>query len=107
MSGFQYTIANVIELDYNDLMEGIDLTLEIEKAFGFDGVGVLTVKNVPNFIEARQRLLPLARKFALLPDEIKEKYVHKDSYYAFGWSHGKENVSIQSYPSLYYSQSQL
>lgn len=87
-----YKFVNVVELDYNDLVAGKDLTAQIAEAYGFDGVGVLTVKNVPNYSQAREKLLPLARKFAILPDEIKEKYVHKESYYSFGWSHGKEKL---------------
>lgn len=89
-------IADVVTLDYNDLVAGVDLTAEIERAYGMEGVGVLTVKNVPGFVEARKRMLPLAREFALLPEEVKSKYVHEESYYSFGWSHGKENVSISS-----------
>jgi len=38
------------------------------------------------------RLLPLAREFAILDDAVKEKYVHKESFYSFGWSHGKEKL---------------
>lgn len=91
-TAFHYQIAEVVQLDYNDLVAGKDLTAEIERAYGMDGVGVLTVKNVPGFIEARQAALPLARKFALLPEEVKEKCVHAESYYSFGWSHGKENL---------------
>lgn len=87
--------ADVVELDYNDLLNEVDLSKEIEKAFGFDGVGALTVKNVPGFVEARKALLPLSYKFANLPDDIKEKYVHAASSYSFGWSHGKENLQGQ------------
>lgn len=87
-----YKIGDVVVLDYNDLVNGKDLTDEIGRAYGFDGIGVLTVKNVPDFLAARERLLPLARTFADLPEEIKEKYVHAESYYSFGWSHGKEKL---------------
>jgi isopenicillin N synthase-like dioxygenase len=93
-----YIIGNVIELDYYDLVNEKDLSKEIETAFGMDGIGVLVVKNVPDFIESRGKLLPLARKFADLPDEIKEKYVHKDSFYSFGWSHGKEKLQGSDLP---------
>ncbi len=89
------TIGDVVELDYRDLIEGKDLSQEIAKAYGFDGIGVLTVKNVPGFREARDALLPLSREFALLPDVTKEKYVHAESYYSFGWSHGKEKLQNQ------------
>ena len=84
--------CEVVELDYTDLVAGVDLTAEIQRAFGVDGVGLLTVKNVPNYVEARSELLPLSRKFADLPEDTKEKYVHKESYYSFGWSHGKEKL---------------
>jgi len=84
--------CNIVELDYNDLVAGVDLTEQIKTAYGFDGTGLLTVKNVPGFIEARATLLPLSKKFADLSDDVKQKYVHKESYYSFGWSHGKENL---------------
>lgn len=83
---------SVVTLDYNDLISGVDLTEDIERAYGYEGLGVLTVKNVPGWLEARGRLLPLARTFAVLPEEVKNKYVHEPSKYSFGWSHGKENL---------------
>ena len=47
-----YQSGNVVTLDYNDLIDGKDLTREIETAFGKSGLGLLTVKNVPNFQES-------------------------------------------------------
>jgi len=37
-------------------------------------------------------LLPLALKWAKLPEEIKEKTANPESHYSFGWSHGKEKL---------------
>jgi len=65
---------------------------EIEKAYGYSGLGLIVVKGVPGFPEMRQKLLPLSSKFAQLPEEIKEKYVDKESHYSFGWSQGKEKL---------------
>ena len=31
-------------------------------------------------------------RFANLPENVKEKYVHKESAFSFGWSHGKEQL---------------
>ena len=84
--------STVVTLDYNDLVAGVDLSDLIERAYGYDGLGVLTVKNVPSWLETRQKLLPLAQRFATLPEHIKERYSHPDSKYSFGWSHGKENL---------------
>jgi isopenicillin N synthase-like dioxygenase len=86
------TGSNVIVLDYNDLKDGKDLTDEIESAFGKSGLGILTVKNVPDFQKRRMELLPLARRFALLDDDVKKKYEDEKSFYSFGWSHGKEKL---------------
>lgn len=86
--------AEVVILDYHDLVERKDLSHEIEKAFGKDGIGLLTVKNVPEMSRLRENLLPLARRFAMLDDAVKEKYVDEKSYYSFGWSHGKENCRV-------------
>ena len=79
-------------LDYNDLISGVDLSKSIERAFGVDGPGLLTVKNIPGLVEARNSLLPLARRFSLLDEPVKLRYENKESFYSFGWSHGKEKL---------------
>jgi len=54
-------------------------------------LGLLLVNNLPpNYLALRERLLRLASVFAALPEEVKEKTVHADSRYSFGWSCGKE-----------------
>jgi isopenicillin N synthase-like dioxygenase len=82
--------VEVVTLAYDDLVAGVDLTAEIGRAFGYDGLGLLTVRGVPGFEARRQALLPLSREFARLPEPTKRSYEHERSFYAFGWSHGKE-----------------
>jgi len=83
--------TRVVILDYNEISkEDADFSDAISEAFGFDGLGILTVKGVPNVENLRQNILPLAHKFASLPEEIKLKTEHKESFYSFGWSFGKE-----------------
>jgi len=84
--------GEVVVLDFFDLAEKKDLSDRIAEAFGKDGLGILTVKNVPNMRTLRGALLPLARRFAVLDEETKAKYVHAPSFYSFGWSHGKEKL---------------
>lgn len=84
--------VNVEVLDYNDLMNGKDCSDQIERAYGVDGCGILTVKNVPGLVEARKCLLPLAKDFATLDEATKLKYENKETFYSFGWSHGKEKL---------------
>jgi len=68
----------------------VDLSEAIAEAFGFKGLGILAVRDVPRFPQLRAQLLPLIHKFATLPEEVKKKTEHPESHYSFGWSHGKE-----------------
>ena len=43
-------------------MQGKDLSKEIETAYGPDGLGILAVRGVPGYQEARKEMLPLAQK---------------------------------------------
>jgi hypothetical protein len=84
--------ARMITLKYTDLLAGADLTAEVAAAFGYDGLGILAVEGVPDFADQRRKLLPLGRRFATMPEEIKALYEHPTSFYSFGWSHGKEKL---------------
>ena len=85
----------VVVISYDDLIQERDISASIREAFGYDGLGLITVSDVPGFAKARMDLLPLAFKFANLPQEVKEKYEHPKSAYSFGWSHGKESYNGQ------------
>jgi isopenicillin N synthase-like dioxygenase len=87
--------GSVVVLSYDKLLAGDDLSEEIEKAYGAEGLGILTVEGVPELADARSNLLPLAYRFAALSDETKEKYTIEDAFYAFGWSRGKEKLDGQ------------
>ncbi|KAF1775854.1 Isopenicillin N synthase-like [Phytophthora cactorum] len=77
---------------YADLVAKKDLSIVIEEAFGYEGMGILVVSGVPELSSKRSDLLPLAFKFANLPDDIKAKCELPKAFYSFGWSHGKENL---------------
>jgi isopenicillin N synthase-like dioxygenase len=83
---------SVIILNYEDLVNEKDLTKLVGEAFDINGLGILCVRDIPGLQEARMNLLPLAYEFSNLNDEIKSKYVHEESFYSFGWSHGKEKL---------------
>mmetsp|Transcript_29811 Transcript_29811/g.55241 ORF Transcript_29811/g.55241 Transcript_29811/m.55241 type:complete len:397 (+) Transcript_29811:22-1212(+) len=89
------TQGAAVVLSYDKLLNGDDLTAEIERAYGVDGLGILTVEGIPELSDARSNLLPLAHRFASLSDEKKEKYTIEDAFYAFGWSRGKEKLDGQ------------
>jgi len=69
--------------------------ITFEQGFGGNGLGVITVSGVPGLLKAKRNLLPLSYVFAHKPEEIRNKFVHEDSYYSIGWSHGKENIQGQ------------
>ncbi|GAA5998145.1 uncharacterized protein JCM10292_002354 [Rhodotorula paludigena] len=56
-----------------------------------DALGLVIVSDLPpEFPQLRKRLLLLSNAFASLPEDVRERYAHAQSNYAFGWSHGKE-----------------
>ncbi len=54
--------SQVVLLSYDDLVAGVDVSDSIAAAFGADGLGIVAVSGVPNFVERRAKLLPLAHK---------------------------------------------
>eukprot|EP01091_Cochliopodium_minus_P016985 TRINITY_DN6535_c0_g1_i1.p1 TRINITY_DN6535_c0_g1~~TRINITY_DN6535_c0_g1_i1.p1 ORF type:complete len:406 (-),score=97.91 TRINITY_DN6535_c0_g1_i1:55-1149(-) len=82
--------GKLVVLDYNDLIRGKDLSKSIEKAYNYDGLGILAVKNVPNLPTYRKEFLPYASRVALLTKEQQSTLENKESKYCLGWSHGKE-----------------
>eukprot|EP00939_MAST-03C_sp_MAST-3C-sp1_P001480 g1480.t1 len=90
----------IVQIDYEEISMGEKkdddaakiVDQKIEDAFGPKGLGIIAVTNVPGVAPLRSRLLPMGRKFALLPDAIKKKYEHPESLWSFGWSHGKEKL---------------
>ncbi|CAB9530416.1 expressed unknown protein [Seminavis robusta] len=89
-------IANVVVIDYEDLKQQDTkpkMLEAIEEAFGPNGIGLLAVRNVPGFLEAKSTLLPMAHKLVHLPQEyLDSKLTDADSLYNAGWSHGKEKL---------------
>jgi isopenicillin N synthase-like dioxygenase len=86
------TSEGVVVLEYADLVNDRNLSASIAEAFGAEGhcLGICVVRGVPGYEDSRKRLLPLAQRFATMPDALKAKTVHEKSLYSFGWSHGKE-----------------
>jgi len=83
-------------ISYKDLQSEKDLTKLVERAFGYDGLGIVAVHGIPEVGKLREAVFRDGYKFANMPEHVKGKYEHKDSYYSFGWSHGKEK--LQGHP---------
>ena len=77
-------------INYNDLIDMKDLSQQIEEGYGPNGLGLIAVEGIPKYQQRREKLLPLARKVALLPERYKKDLVVPESHYNVGWSHGVE-----------------
>ena len=91
--------AHVVILDWNDLTNpsGAEnsalIEASLEQAYGATGTGILAIRNVPGFVQAKQKLFALAHDLVSLPNEYLEtKLTDKDSLYNAGWSYGKEQL---------------
>jgi isopenicillin N synthase-like dioxygenase len=80
-------------IDFAELCDcSNDLSRAIEEAFGVNGLGLVTVKDVPNYTTLRQALLPLAARLAQLTQEQKTALEDPLSSYNCGWSQGREKL---------------
>lgn len=94
----------LVIIDYQDLVSSdIDLSLQLERAFGgrhqsssfpnndddkgeLSPLGIIAIRNVPNFVEAKMKFLPLAHPLAHLETEYLETQLSDPkSLYNAGW----------------------
>lgn len=86
--------GSLVIVDYHELIDPTknkeQLQEKVENAFGLNGIGIIGIRNVPGFVDAKFELLSLAHSLANLPEqELKEMEV-PETLYNTGWSHGKE-----------------
>jgi hypothetical protein len=82
------------------LISPLCFLLSFSAAFGPQALGLLVVTGIPKYVEYRQALLPLAHKFATLPESVKTKYENEKARYSVGWSFGKEKLGKDMLPDL-------
>uniref|UniRef100_A0A2C9U9D9 Uncharacterized protein n=1 Tax=Manihot esculenta TaxID=3983 RepID=A0A2C9U9D9_MANES len=86
-----FPTLRTVTISYSDLKDrNVDLSMKIEEGFGPNGLGILSVTDVPGFSSLRQNLLHLSPRLASLPEEKKKDLEDPNSRYNYGWSHGKE-----------------
>ena len=86
---------HLVIVDYNDLKQessSQELLFKLEEAFGSSGKGVIGIRNVPEFVKAKDALLPLGHSLAKLPPAELTALEDPDSMFNAGWSHGKEKL---------------
>nr|GEX80096.1 2-oxoglutarate and Fe(II)-dependent oxygenase superfamily protein isoform 1 [Tanacetum cinerariifolium] len=67
--------------DENAMDKDADLSLKVEQGFGPDGLGILSISDVPGYVSLRQNLLNLAPRLASLPEDVlKELEDPRSSY---------------------------
>ena len=97
------TLADLVIVDYNELLpnsSNSDLLTKLEQAFGPSGTGLIGIRNVPDFVQAKNDLLPLAYQLAHLPESELQALEDPTSMYNAGWSHGKEKLKADV-PDIY------
>ena len=67
----------------------------LREAIGKNGLGIVSVSDIPAFPELRQRLLPLAKRLAAQPREVLAKLEDEASQFNVGWSFGRELLDGQ------------
>ena len=100
--------ANVVIVEWTDLVASApsssktsssEIEQLLEQAYGPTGTGILAIRGVPGFVEAKNAFLPEAHKLATLPAAYLEEHLtDAKSLYNAGWSHGKEKLGANKPP---------
>ncbi|XP_015071424.1 uncharacterized protein LOC107015611 isoform X3 [Solanum pennellii] len=92
MTSFSAKVQTV-SIPYTQLKDkNADLSAKIEQGFGPNGLGILSISEVPGYSLWRQNLLQLGPRLANLREDVKREIEDPKSRYNFGWSHGKEKL---------------
>lgn len=86
-----------VHVRHADLVAGLHtkmpaLQAAIAEAFGYGGLGIMAVTDIPELAEQRQRMLPVGAQFASLPDATKQKTETPHAFFQVGWSYGNEKL---------------
>ncbi|KAF6991785.1 hypothetical protein CFC21_008834 [Triticum aestivum] len=74
--------VRTVSIPFADLKErGRDLSGKIEEGLGPDGLGIISISDVPDFPALRRTLLRLAPRVANLPEDVKKELEDPDSRY--------------------------
>jgi len=93
MSGCTRPPPDLVVLTYAEINDpSLDLNDKISRAYGPGGLGVIAIRNIPGFLEAKRAMLPQAHTLAHLPAETLKTLEDEVSLYNAGWSHGKEKL---------------
>ncbi|XP_019156511.1 PREDICTED: uncharacterized protein LOC109153162 isoform X1 [Ipomoea nil] len=83
--------ARTVSISYSELKDkNADLSSKIEEGFGVNGLGLLSISDVPEYSLLRKNLLHLSTRLANVSEDVKRELEDPDSRYSFGWSYGKE-----------------
>ena len=87
-------VVEILEWDHVASDETTPQLLSVlERSLGPNGIGLVAIRNVPDFCAAKQAFLPLAHPLAHLPaDYLEEELTDPASLYNAGWSYGKEKL---------------
>eukprot|EP00535_Pseudo-nitzschia_heimii_P009620 CAMPEP_0197192616 /NCGR_PEP_ID=MMETSP1423-20130617/25343_1 /TAXON_ID=476441 /ORGANISM="Pseudo-nitzschia heimii, Strain UNC1101" /LENGTH=364 /DNA_ID=CAMNT_0042645537 /DNA_START=36 /DNA_END=1126 /DNA_ORIENTATION=+ len=89
-------VGDLVIVDFEELTSSVHknnlIQEKIESAFGSDGIGIIGIRNVPGFVQAKVELLSLAHPLAHLPEQELKELEAPEVLYNTGWSHGKEKL---------------
>ena len=86
-------MTTLTTISFTDLTsETVDLSHQIEAAFGKDSAGVIAIDGIPKFEEHKAKFLPKSHIISHLPALTLKSLESEKTLFNAGWSHGKEKL---------------
>eukprot|EP00429_Kryptoperidinium_foliaceum_P131740 CAMPEP_0176271042 /NCGR_PEP_ID=MMETSP0121_2-20121125/45004_1 /TAXON_ID=160619 /ORGANISM="Kryptoperidinium foliaceum, Strain CCMP 1326" /LENGTH=372 /DNA_ID=CAMNT_0017611191 /DNA_START=55 /DNA_END=1173 /DNA_ORIENTATION=- len=84
--------VDLVVVEYGDLCANADLSLELLRAWGENGLGIIAVRGIPGWVDTYTDVLRQAHPLAHLSEGSLKALEDEESMYNAGWSHGKEKL---------------
>jgi hypothetical protein len=82
--------STIVKIDYEKIVDHEnDLSDLIEKAYGKEGLGLLVIKNIPNYEQIRFNILNKVYNFTNLDKNVLKSLEKPELNYMIGWSKAK------------------
>lgn len=96
----------IVKIDYSDLSEKNDISQQISDAFGPSGLGLIVIKNIPKYVECREKILKAGFEMTKIDENYLKSLEKPETNFSLGYGKAKSYFGDQweSLTSYFYAR---